>query len=75
MNRLQRAVRHYLSLRRGLGYKLADASGLLTEFVAFLQAQGADHITIPLALRWAQRKANRPAAWAHRSRQVDRTPP
>jgi integrase len=66
MNRLKRAVRHYLSLRRGLGYKLADASGLLTEFVAFLQAQGADHITIPLALQWAQRKSNRPAAWAHR---------
>lgn len=66
MNRLQRAVRHYLSLRRGLGYKLADASGLLTDFVAFLQAQGADHITIPLALQWAQRKSNRPAAWAHR---------
>jgi len=66
MNRLKRAVRHYLSLRRGLGYKLADAGGLLTEFVVFLQAQGADHITIPLALRWAQRKSNRPAAWAHR---------
>ena len=66
MNRLKRAVRHYLSLRRGLGYKLADASGLLTEFVAFLQAQGADYITIPLALQLAQCKSNRPAEWAHR---------
>ena len=66
MNRLKRAVQHYLSLRRALGYKLADASGLLTDFVAFLQAQGADHITIPLALQWAQRKSSRPAEWAHR---------
>lgn len=66
MNRLKQAVRRYLSLRRGLGYKLADSSGLLNEFVTFLQAQGADRITIPLALQWAQRKSNRPAAWAHR---------
>ena len=66
MNRLKRAVQHYLSLRRALGYKLADASGLLTDFVAFLQAQGAEHITIPLALQWAQHKSNRPAEWARR---------
>ncbi len=29
-------------------------------------AQDADHITIPLALQWAQRQSRRPAGWAHR---------
>jgi integrase len=49
-----------------LGYKLKDASRLLSDFVAFYEKQGASHITIPLALQWAQRTPARPAEWARR---------
>jgi len=66
MSSLKKAVRDYLHLRRALGYKLTDAGHLLPDFAAFLQAQDADHITIPLALQWAQRQSQRPAEWAHR---------
>jgi integrase/recombinase XerD len=66
MSGLKKAVRDYLHLRRALGYKLANAGQLLPDFAAFLQAQGADHITIPLALEWAQRESQRPAEWARR---------
>jgi integrase/recombinase XerD len=67
MNRLSKAVRDYVSLRRSLGYKLQKAPGLLTDFVAFLNENKADHITIPLALQWAQRKPGvQPAEAAQR---------
>jgi integrase len=66
MNQLQKAVRDYVQMRRSLGYKLEKAPGLLSDFVSFLQAQGASHITILLALEWAQRKPAPPAEWAAR---------
>jgi integrase len=66
MNRLTKAVRDYVQMRRSLGYKLKKAPGLLSDFVSFLEEQGATHITIPLALEWAQRKPAPPAEWAAR---------
>jgi integrase/recombinase XerD len=39
---------------------------LLSDFVSFLEDQGAHHITIPLALAWAQQKSTQPAEWARR---------
>jgi integrase/recombinase XerD len=56
MNRFQKAIRDYVDLRRSLGYKLREAPALLADFVAFLEKQKADYITIPLALQWAQAK-------------------
>jgi integrase/recombinase XerD len=53
MNRFQKAIRDYVDLRRSLGYKLREAPALLADFVAFLEKQKADYITIPLALQWA----------------------
>jgi integrase/recombinase XerD len=66
MKRLQKAIDEYLSMRRALGYKLKNAARLLSDFVAFYEKQGASHITIPLALQWAQRTPARPAEWARR---------
>lgn len=67
MSRLQNAVTDYITMRRALGYKLREVSTLLSGFVSFLEQQGADHITIPLALQWAQRNpAVGPAEWARR---------
>ena len=53
-------------MRRSLGYKLWMPASLLSDFVSFLEDTTADHITIPLALQWAQRKPTRPAEWARR---------
>jgi integrase len=67
MNRLKKAIRDYVSLRRSLGYKLREAPAMLSDFVAFLDKQKADHITIPLAVQWAQGKPKgSPALWAKR---------
>ena len=66
MSVFRKAVRDYINLRRSSGYKMVDAAPLLSDFVSFLEKEGADHITIPLALEWAQRKRVRPAEWARR---------
>jgi integrase len=66
MKGLQKAVEDYLSMRRALGFKLKDAARSLFDFVAFYEKQGASHITIPLAMQWAQSTPARPAEWARR---------
>ena len=67
MNRLRKAVKDYLEMRRALGYKLSKAAVLLPQFVDFLHQQGSSVITIPLALQWAQsNKRVQPAEWAQR---------
>ena len=53
MSAVKQAVAEYLALRRGLGFKLKKHSRMLNEFAAFLEGQGALHITSQLALRWA----------------------
>jgi integrase/recombinase XerD len=54
MKRLKKAARDYVALRRSLGYKLEWVPNRLADFIAFLKAHGTDHITVPLALEWAQ---------------------
>lgn len=54
MKSLKNAVHDYVNLRRSLGFKLRWVPTLLADFVSFLKRQGADHVTIPLALQWAQ---------------------
>ncbi len=71
MSMLSKAVDDYLSLRRKLGYKLYEPGLLLKQFVAFLEGEGASHITTELALRWATRPTGvQPAHWAKRLRAV-----
>jgi len=68
---LSTAVQDYLSLRRRLGFKLREEGTLLPDFVAFLERQGASHITTELALQWALQPADTlPSHWATRLRMV-----
>ncbi|HYX47112.1 MAG TPA: tyrosine-type recombinase/integrase [Sphingomicrobium sp.] len=53
MSELRHALADYLSLRRSLGYKLRRPEKLLHQFIAFLQAAGAETITTKHALAWA----------------------
>lgn len=66
MKDLKKAVNDYVNMRRALGYKLKNTSRLLSDFVAFCKEQRAQHITIPLALQWAQRIPAKPSVWASR---------
>jgi integrase/recombinase XerD len=53
MSALRRAVADYLTVRRALGYKLADHEWALESFVSFLERAGTATITTELALAWA----------------------
>ena len=67
MNTLRDAVRAYLEMRRGLGFKLREAGKGLIDFVTFLEQRKASFITQKLALEWAQQPPDaRPAYWAAR---------
>jgi len=45
-----------------LGTKLAEPASTLAQFVAFLDREGAAHITTTLALQWAMAPQGRPAS-------------
>ncbi|HEX5483592.1 MAG TPA: tyrosine-type recombinase/integrase [Terriglobia bacterium] len=65
MNPLEQALNDYLSIRRSLGFRLREPETSLRNFIAFLQAEGASHITRELALRWATQPATaQPSTWA-----------
>ena len=67
MNRLSKAVRDYLTMRRGLGFKLVRHEAGLREFVSFLAKKRCARITVNLALEWATQDANHtPGEWALR---------
>ena len=67
MNPLSQAVRDYLELRRGLGFKLVRQEVGLRDLVSFLARKRRCRITVALALEWAtQRTDQQPAEWAMR---------
>jgi integrase/recombinase XerD len=67
MNTLRQAVRQYLDMRRGWGFKLREAGKGLIDFVTFLEQHHASYITPKLALAWAQQPSGvQPAHWARR---------
>ena len=72
MNPLKKAAQDYVALRRSLGFKLRWVPNLLADFVSFLKEQGANHITVPLALQWAQRNPENQAC--HSGLPVERSP-
>lgn len=53
MNSLCKAMRDYLELRRGLGFKLDRTETRLRQFLSFLKARKATRITTRLALEFA----------------------
>jgi hypothetical protein len=50
---LRQALEDYLSLRRALGFQLANAGRLLDQFVGYLEDRGVDTVTTEQALAWA----------------------
>jgi len=71
MKSLSKDLEEYLSIRRGLGFKLKEDGRSLSKFVSFLDEQNASHITTELAVRWAVRPKNaQQAHWARRLRMV-----
>lgn len=63
MSQLSLALEDYLRLRRSLGYKLVRAGELLTDFVAYAEAAGADHVRVNLAISWALLASNPDTRW------------
>jgi len=68
MSALSERADDYLRLRRSLGHDLAEAHRLLPRFIAYLDAIGADTVTIEAALAWAQQPDVDPATtvWPRR---------
>lgn len=67
MTTINQSIRDYLALRRNLGFKLRDAGRYLAKFAVFLEARSATHITVALALEWAQESPSaQPATCAQR---------
>ncbi len=50
---LHQAAEEYLTVRRALGFKLADYDRLLSDLIDYLERAGASTITTRLALDWA----------------------
>jgi integrase/recombinase XerD len=64
---LAEQVQEYLSMRRGLGFKLEFPGQVLPQFVAFLDARGASTVTVELAVAWAGLpQGAKPISLAHR---------
>ena len=53
MSALRVSLAEYLAVRRALGYKLEGTERLLGQFLDYLDAIGADQITVEHALAWA----------------------
>ena len=53
MSSLHQTAEEYLTVRRALGFKLADHGRFLTDLIDYLQRSGASTITTRLALDWA----------------------
>lgn len=63
MSDLRHALDNYLAIRRALGFKLARTGLLLADFVAHLEANQADTITIDAAVAWATLPLNGASDW------------
>jgi len=57
------AAADYLSTRRAMGYKFAYQGQLLGQFAAYLDALGAERLTIAHALSWAQQPVGAAPVW------------
>ena len=67
MNRLRKAVQDYLTMRRGLGFKLVRHETGLREFLSFLAQKGSARITVNPTLEWATQHTHQtPCEWAAR---------
>jgi site-specific recombinase XerD len=73
VSQIEQALKDYIAIRRGLGFQLRLPASCLHNFVAFLETEGASHITTELALRWATQPAKaQPSTWTWRLGMVRR---
>ena len=63
MSDLQAAVEDYLTIRRSVGFTLDRAGKLLPDFVAYLDAAGAQTVTVAAAAEWAMKPTAATPAW------------
>jgi integrase len=54
MSRLRQELDRYLAIRRSLGFGLDTTARILRRFIEFADAQGAEHVSSDLFLRWQQ---------------------
>ncbi len=47
-------LKHYISVRRSLGYDLSFSERVLRRFTEFADSERADHVTVDLFLRWKE---------------------
>ncbi len=67
MKTVREAMEDYLTLRRGLGFKLKKHQRFLQEFASFIEQESTSQINSRLALLWAtQPKHIQPSEWAAR---------
>lgn len=64
MSGLHESIDSYITLRRGLGYQLANAERALHDYADFLAARGETAITTTSALAWATAREGRGAHYA-----------
>ena len=69
---LREALEEYLTVRRVLGFILAEPSRLLRKFVVYAEQEDTSFITTELAVRWAIQSDCQPAQWANRLSMVRR---
>ncbi|MGH3010184.1 MAG: tyrosine-type recombinase/integrase [Gaiellaceae bacterium] len=63
MTPLRDALAEYLELRRALGYRLARTEKLLGQFCSYLEAKGAETLTVDDALVWARLPEGADPSW------------
>jgi integrase/recombinase XerD len=63
MPALREAVDRYVSMRRGLGYKLKIEGRMLGQFVDYCDARQLEHVTVDVALAWATTPADAAVSW------------
>jgi len=66
MSALRQALRDYVAMRQGLGYKFVNQAYRLGGFVTFMNDRDAIVITTKLAFEWATQPPGRHATWAMR---------
>jgi integrase len=65
MSKLRSALERYIRMRQGLGYKYDGPARRLSDFVGFMDARGAETITVLLAMEWVTQTGTQPT-WAIR---------
>jgi hypothetical protein len=69
MSQLRSTLDRYVHMRQGLGYKYEGPARRLSDFVGFMEAQGAQTITAALAMEWVTQIGRQPT-WAIRMTDV-----